>query len=44
MATAKPEELGCLRPKLLAFAMRRVGDPERAEDAVSSSLVAAEVG
>ena len=41
MATARSEELAHLRPKLLAFAMRRVGDPERAEDAVQEALLAA---
>jgi len=41
MATANPEELACLRPKLLAFALRRLRDPGRAEDAVQETLLAA---
>ena len=41
MATARSAELARLRPKLLAFAMRRVRDPERAEDAVQEALLAA---
>jgi RNA polymerase sigma-70 factor (ECF subfamily) len=41
MATERTEELVRWRPKLLAFALRRVRDPERAEDAVQEALLAA---
>jgi RNA polymerase sigma-70 factor (ECF subfamily) len=41
MATARTEELARWRPQLLAFALRRVRNLERAEDAVQETLVAA---
>jgi RNA polymerase sigma-70 factor (ECF subfamily) len=41
MATARTEELGRWRPKLMAFALRRIRNREQAEDAVQEALVAA---
>jgi len=39
--TVRREDLALLRPKLLAYAMRRSGCREHAEDAVQETLVAA---
>jgi RNA polymerase sigma-70 factor (ECF subfamily) len=41
MATTRIEELARLRPKLMAFALRRTRDRDQAEDAVQEALVAA---
>ena len=41
MAALKTEDLARWRPKLVAFALRRLRDPERAEDAVQETLLAA---
>ncbi len=41
MAPTRTEELARLRPKLMAFAMRRTRDRDQAEDAVQEALVAA---
>ncbi|HEX5093411.1 MAG TPA: sigma-70 family RNA polymerase sigma factor [Burkholderiales bacterium] len=38
---APPEDLARLRPKLMAYALRRTRSPEQAEDAVQDALVAA---
>lgn len=38
---ASPQELGKLRPQLVRFAMRRLRDRDRAEDAVQEALLAA---
>jgi RNA polymerase sigma-70 factor (ECF subfamily) len=41
MSPAILQELGALRPRLLGFALRRLGNRERAEDAVQETLLAA---
>jgi RNA polymerase sigma-70 factor, ECF subfamily len=41
MSLATTEELGRLRPQLLSFAMRRLGNRDQAEDAVQETLLAA---
>lgn len=41
MATTRTEELARLRPKLVAFALRRTRNRDQAEDAVQEALVAA---
>jgi RNA polymerase sigma-70 factor (ECF subfamily) len=40
MATTRTEELARLRPKLMAYALRRTRSREQAEDAVQEALVA----
>jgi RNA polymerase sigma-70 factor, ECF subfamily len=39
--SAERETLGSFRPQLLSFALRRLGNRERAEDAVQEALLAA---
>lgn len=41
MAIACTEELACLRPKLLAYALRRTRSRDQAEDAVQEAMLAA---
>jgi RNA polymerase sigma-70 factor (ECF subfamily) len=41
MNPANAEELGRLRPRLVRYAIRRLGNRERAEDAVQEALLAA---
>ncbi|MGH8721742.1 MAG: sigma-70 family RNA polymerase sigma factor [Burkholderiales bacterium] len=41
MATTRTEELARLRPRLMAFALRRTRNRDQAEDAVQEALVAA---
>lgn len=41
MSQATPQELGRFRPRLLSFALRRLGNRDQAEDVVQETLLAA---